>query len=461
LWLGAATTVAGFAGLAWTSFPGLREMAVFAGVGVLAAVLATRYWVPVLLPRAPAPGRIQLACAGALSRLLERARARRAWLALVPLAALVVCALGLSSARWVDDIEALNQIDAALKLEDERVRARVARMDAGRFVLALGDDEEVALAVNDRVFTRLGALRDEGALASFHSLHTFVWSRALQQTNVEAVLAAPALAERLNQSFASAGFRPGAFASFAAALEQLGTAPVAPLTVADVLDSPLGPLVRPFRVELSATEAHPRQVGIITFLRGIEPDADLGAALGEIPGAYYFDQRATMRAAYRRYRQRTIEMVLAGLVLVGLLVFARYRRLNLALAAFAPALLSAATTLSVLALVGAQLTIIHLVSLLLVLSMGVDYGVFLAESHGDRRALAATTLSVALACVSTVLAFGLLAMSQHPALRAIGVTVGVGVALSFVLAPTGLLLLSGGARAEVAAGEGPREEVDE
>ncbi len=46
-----------------------------------------------------------------------------------------------------------------------------------------------------------------------------------------------------------------------------------------------------------------------------------------------------------------------------------------------------------------------MVALLLVLSMGVDYGVFLAESRADPEGLAATVLSVLVACLSTVLAW--------------------------------------------------------
>ena len=61
LWLGALTTIAGFAGLAWTSFPGLREVAVFASVGVLTAVVATRYWLPSMLPAGARPGRLAAA----------------------------------------------------------------------------------------------------------------------------------------------------------------------------------------------------------------------------------------------------------------------------------------------------------------------------------------------------------------------------------------------------------------
>jgi len=91
-------------------------------------------------------------------------------------------------------------------------------------------------------------------------------------------------------------------------------------------------------------------------------------------------------------------------------------------------------------LFGVSLGLLHVVALLLVLSMGVDYGVFLAETRADPGGFAATVLSVLIACLSTVLAFGLLAMSASPALRAIGLTVGLGVLLSLVLAPAALLI---------------------
>ena len=123
------------------------------------------------------------------------------------------------------------------------------------------------------------------------------------------------------------------------------------------------------------------------------------------------------------------------------IVWLLYRRLGVALAAFAPAVVAAATTVAILALCGVGIGLLHIVALLLVLSMGVDYGVFLAESRGDARGLAATGLSLVLACASTVLAFGLLGMSSYPALAALGTTVGLGVLLSLVLAPLTLVLL--------------------
>ena len=54
----------GLAGMALTSFPGLREVAVFSTFGVLGALLATRFLLPALMPVRPIPVRSQRPCGG-------------------------------------------------------------------------------------------------------------------------------------------------------------------------------------------------------------------------------------------------------------------------------------------------------------------------------------------------------------------------------------------------------------
>jgi len=442
LWLGALTTVAGFAGLAWTSFPGLREVAVFASVGVFAAVVATRYWLPALMPRSVRAGRVQRALANGLERGLERLGRRRGALLVLPVLAVLVMAIGLPRLRWIDDVKLLTAMDPVMLAEDEGVRARVARMDSGRFVVALGSGpgvaaaEEAALVVNDAVYGQLAAAQAAGELGEFRSLHTFVRSAASQQRSLLA-LQAPELPERLAAAFTAGGFTAGAFTKFFSDMSEVP----GPLRLADLQGSPLADLVRSFRVELAGPQP---TVAVLSLVRGVSDGAALARRLEAAPGSHYFDQNATMATAYGRYRERTLELMLIGLVGVFGLVWLRYRRMTLALAAFGPAVLAAGTTLGLLALAGATIGLLHVVALLLVLSMGVDYGVFLAESRGDPAGFAATLLSVLVACMSTVLAFGLLAMSASPALHAIGLTVGIGVLLSLLLAPAALLL--GGAR---------------
>ena len=80
-------------------------------------------------------------------------------------------------------------------------------------------------------------------------------------------------------------------------------------------------------------------------------------------------------------------------------------------------------------------------TVLLVLSMGVDYGVFMVESQSHAEGMAPTLTSLLIACVSTVLSFGALSWSDNTALRAMGLTTAIGVLASLLLAPTALLLV--------------------
>lgn len=432
--LGALTTVAGFAGLAWTDFPGLREVAVFASTGVVVAALATRYWLPELLPMSPRTGWLQRMAAAGLSRLVAAMRRRRSAVAVLPAAALGLCVVGLPQIEWSDDVRLLTALDPEMLAEDERVRARVSRMDGGRLVVAFGADEEAALVANDAVAVRLRAAEAAGEIEAFRSLHALVWSAALQAQNA-AALADPGLPARLDAAFVAEGFRAGSFEKFFSDMSQ----EAAVMRPADFASTPLAEAARTYRAQIEGGE-----VALVTLLRGVEDAEALQARLADLPEVRYFDQAGMMQAAFGRYRARTFELVMVGLAAVLAMVWLRYRRLALALAAFLPAVLAAATAMSVVALSGVTIGILHVVALLLVLSMGVDYGVFLAESRRDPGGFNATVLSVALACVSTVLGFGLLAMSQSPALRAIGVTVGLGVLLSLVLAPAALVLAGAG-----------------
>src|SRR4030095_4084163 len=99
VWMGAlmggVTTAAGFIALLWTSFPGVREMAVASAVGMLAALVVTRYVLPPLLQSRPGRARRLERGAALGDRALDWLRDhRRAAAGFVSLTALA-CVLGL------------------------------------------------------------------------------------------------------------------------------------------------------------------------------------------------------------------------------------------------------------------------------------------------------------------------------------------------------------------------------
>ena len=438
--LGGLTTAAGFAALAWTSFPGVREMAVTSAVGVLAALAVTRYVLPPLLggrsPRAP----LLRWTAGAASRALGWATPRR-WIGRGFLATLaLICVVGLPRLRWLDSLAALNAADPRLKAETDRVRARISNFDEGRLVIASAPTADEALRINDAVAARLAEATRRGALDGAVSLHAFLWSSDLQRRNQAAVAASPDLGARVVRALGKEGFRAEPLAPFVESWERVRDRRdlPPPLRLEDLQASPIAPLIRPFVVDLSG------EVGILTFLRGIKDPAALEAAIAAVPGATLFDQAHFLDQTYARFRVQTLQAIGVGVIFILLVLQVRYRAWRRTAGALLPAVAAAASTLGLLGLCGVSANLLHVLSLLLVLSMGVDYGVFLAES-ADSFASGPTLVSLAASCGTTLLSFGILALSSTPALRAIGVTVGIGILLSLVLAP--LALASPGRRA--------------
>jgi predicted exporter len=122
-------------------------------------------------------------------------------------------------------------------------------------------------------------------------------------------------------------------------------------------------------------------------------------------------------------------LLLAGYAAVGLALFLRFRRQ--AWRALLPTALAALLTLAVLGWAGVPLQLFGVLAQLLLLGFGVDYGIFLLEHRDDPS----SWLAVSLGAASTLLAFGLLALSATPALHSFGLSLGLGIALVWMLSP--------------------------
>jgi predicted exporter len=183
---GAVTTLVGFLALGGSGFRGLEEVALFSSVGLVGALVSTFTMLPALLPRTVRPvafrERVVRGLGGVFARLAE-ARPR---LWILPASALVLTAVGLPRLSLSTDAT-MGQLDAGLVAEDERVRARVARYEQMRFVLAMGKDDEQALEHNDALYAALELERAAGELGSYRNVGAFLPS-ARSQREVDAAL---------------------------------------------------------------------------------------------------------------------------------------------------------------------------------------------------------------------------------------------------------------------------------
>jgi len=434
LLLCAATTIVGFVTLLSSSFPGMRELALFAAVGLGGSLAATWLSMPALTKNVRVT-KLSLALTSGL-RALESKKSRwRRWLALPLFAVIAVVAIGLPRATWNDGVQSLNRVEPALRTEDDAVHARVARFEQRRVLVTEGEDEQVALCGYGSV---AASLRQPGGAAGFGSAAALLPSAA-QQTATDAALRSDVtLWPRLREALEAAGFVADAFQPFADDLTKPAPPPITP---ADLVGTPLEALVRPFRLD------GPSGTAWLTFVQGGGNESQV-AAFGEprppTPGSgvtRLIDIEATLSRALANYRTSMVELLLLGALAVIALVALKERSVKATLFATAPPLLAAAGTVGILGLCGEPLNLMALMALLMIVSMGDDYGIFLVDDL-DPASRDATYLSVFSSALSTIFGFGLLALSEQPALRSIGLTSSIGIVLCVLLAvATGALFV--------------------
>ena len=154
-------------------------------------------------------------------------------------------------------------------------------------------------------------------------------------------------------------------------------------------------------------------------------------AITRYEGVYYVDQIEEFTRIFKRYRQQTIRLVGGTYLLVFALLLWRYGKRGVLV--MLPPLLAALITVEVLGLLGQTLHFMHGFALLLILGIGLDYAIFLAESPGDEEPT--TMLALTLSALTTLLSFGLLSLSSQTVLQSIGLTTLIGISVALLLSP--------------------------
>jgi len=98
--------------------------------------------------------------------------------------------------------------------------------------------------------------------------------------------------------------------------------------------------------------------------------------------------------------------------------------------AMLPSLAGLAAVLCVFVLLDKPLNLLHVMSMMIVVSAGVDYGIFAMMST---RTAGTTAKGILAAAATTLFSFGLFALLSNPALQSIGVTVILGIGVSMAV----------------------------
>lgn len=405
--LAMATTVIGYALLALPPFPGLRQIAVFSAVGLVAAFVTVLWWFPLL----DGAGRMQP------TRFAHWLGSRRAlWpslgkrgLTILLLASALLVAWGASRLRVDDDIRQLQSAPASLVAQQREFSRLMQAPGLAQFFVVQGESAQQLLEREEALTTQLRHLQVEGQAVSD-------WLPSLRRQREDTALAArratelqPVLAEKLGQPVA------------------LTNAKAAEIEPQAWLASPVS---EPLRIQWLGRLG--QGFTSVVLLKGVDTASTRSAlAALKLDGVSWVDKVGEVSELLGRYRQLMSLVLALGFVLTWAALAWRFGRA--AWRALAPTALACVLTVALLSIGGHVLQLFHILPLLILLGLGVDYGIFLLEQPG--RTETRPFLSVTLAAASTLLSFGLLALSGTPALQAFGLTLLIGVFLAWLLTP--------------------------
>lgn len=435
--LGVTTSICGFAALLFSGFPGLAQLGLYSIAGLVAAAAFTRFVLPQLCP---ADFRIRdiTGIGERLAGLVRRLAALRWGVLALALAAAGIVA-GHRDTLWNPGLSGLSPVPPAAQQLDQSLRAELGAPDLRYLVVVSAPDRDASLAAAERIGRELQALAAAGTIAGFETPTRFLPSAATQRARQQALPAPDELARRLPAALRELPLRADKLQPFLDDVARARTQPL--LTPESFADSTLAlavdALLLPGGAGWSALLPLRAPQGADGRLLPIDPAAvrQALAAAGQ-PEALFVDLLGESNRLYATYLDEAILLSLAGFAAIVLLLALALRSPARLARVLLPLVTAVLLVVAGLALAGEKMTLLHLVGLLLAVAVGSNYALFFdrSGSAGDRAGTPQTLASLALANCTTMIGFGVLAFSQVPVLRAIGVTVGPGAVLALLLA---------------------------
>ncbi|QBC00834.1 MMPL family transporter [Enterobacter cloacae] len=407
LLLALLTTVVAYLIMMLAPFPGIRQMALFAAVGLSASCLTVIFWHPWLcrgLPVRPVPAR------RVMSRWLTAWRRKKTLAVGLPVTLALLSAVGIATLKVDDDIAQLQALPKTLLAQEKTITALTGQRVDQKWFVVYGASAQQTLERLEAFTPVLTQAQKAGELASWRTLPLNSMKR---QKSDLALLhnAAPAVTN---------GLRSAGLNTVSPNLAAM------PVSVEAWLASPASEGWRLLWLTLPGGES-----GVLVPVDGVKNSAALSELAAQHEGVVWVDRKASFDSLFALYRT-----LLTGLLCVALAVIACGAMIRLGwrqgLISLVPSVLSLSCGLAALAIVGHSVNLFSLLALVLVLGIGINYTLFFSNPRGTPLT---SMLAITLAMMTTLLTLGMLVFSATQAISSFGIVLVSGIFTAFLLAP--------------------------
>ncbi len=423
--LGVITTLIAYASLIFSDFTGLTQLGLFTVTGLLTAAGVTRWWLPLMVPKGAVFRHGMRRPHNLLERLGRRAPRARTWAALGIIVAAAFLIL-VDQPIHEYNIDSLSPIPPQRRLDDRQLRNDLGMWSGGKLLAVVAPNAEQALRKSEQIGQQLDQLRAVGVLRDFEFAARYLPSQWTQRQRQLRLPTMETLRSRFNIANDGLPFKRDAFEPFFNDIERARAQP--PLTIDVLRQTTVGSLLATMLFQLD------KQWVATILLHDVRDPVRLHQVTG-LDGeteTVYIDLKSMSNAVMVRATDRILRLLGWGGLFIYLVLTINFRDVRKPLYILVPTIAAVLVVTALLVASGVKLTVFHMVALLLVIGLGLDYALFFNRLTHSEQEWATTFKALWVCCVTTVLVFGILMLSHTPPLQAVGLTVAMGAALCLV-----------------------------
>ncbi len=444
---GALTTAAAFYCLNFTSFNGFKELGTIAGNGILCGMVAIYMILPPLLvlrwrkiiTREPLVSQIgSFHLDWITNRLLNYPRL------VIILAMIITVYLGYfaTGVKFNQNVRKLRQPNPDYLALKRKLKNHFSLPGNQVIALVSGKTIEQTLERNDLLYENIENAKDTYPILSCDSLRTFLPSRQTQLNAQRLILSLniDRIREDLRREAAALGYAEGTFDQFFKRLEHLQSfAYHGEIMTYDSIKSPtLYRLVQRYMVDAG------NAFRIVTHIYPYEgswyfqvPREALNTFSDGVPRVHFTGVTILSSALERMAMNDLALAVILVTLSVFLITLFHFGNITRTLMAAAPIMCSMIWMLGTMAILGLELNFLNIIVVPMIIGLSIDDGIHLVgryyelKKHNIRNAIEFTGRAVVLTSLTTMLAFGSLALGNYRGVREMGLLaiIGLGYAL--------------------------------
>jgi len=438
--ISAATTATAFFGLMIVSAPALQDMGLFAGISILFAALFTLIIIPVFLSSSPAkaPNRLIKLVHQITNYPLYQ---KRAILFFILLLSPLLYYFSLS-VQFQGNMNSINYMDAQT-IEAEKHLNEISKLSQRNiFVVSVDKDLEKALEKAEQLDLEISNISDSSLILKHTSIQLLLPSEKLQKqkialwNNYWTEDKKSLLFSELKNIEKQYHFKEGSFHEF----DNLINHDYQHISSED----------KDLISQLFFSELIQKTQDKYFIITQIKTTTAYKSKLHQLlekridSGMHIIDKEYLTTQFVKDLKNDFNKLVSLTLLLVFIIIWMSFGRIELAIITYLPLMLSWIWTMGFMSLLGLEFNIVNIIITTFIFGLGIDYSIFITKGLVQKykynfQNSESFKTSILFSALTTIIGVGVLIFAKHPALKSMAAVTVIGLSsvlfLSFSLQP--------------------------